>query len=922
MREKKSGPQPSAQKQEKSPARRAPAEAGHSCTLIDVIGTLARHKTKPAILFFHGRDAEKWSYADLLRRTDELARRLVNAGLKDGDTVALSANNRPEWIAACLAVIGAGAVVVPIDAQVGNETFAHVLQDSGAKFIVIDAAGVERLQGIRTSSRLRPIRLDDSGADGSSRKQPAASHLPLPDVRPDDPAVLFYTSGTTGPPKGVPLTHANLAFQVNAALAAKLVQPNDRLLPPLPLHHVYPFVIGMLGALALGVAIVMPHSLTGPQIADAVRGGNVTLIIGVPRLYAAFYQNLRAQFAARGHPAAVLFRAGVALTTAVRRRFNLRLGRLLKPLHRRIAPGLRMLISGGAALDPELALRLEGLGWQVATGYGLTETSPMLTWNRPGASRFESAGKPIPGVELRIEPLKEQEAEPDKPNGYEIGEILVRGPGVFAGYRNLPEKTKDAFASDGWFRTGDLGFIDRDGYLHITGRVSTMIVTEGGKHVQPDELEEAYLASPAIKEIGILQKQGRLVAVIVPASKLGRGKDAEKAVGEALRACARKLRSYERLSDFAITHESLPRTRLGKPQRHRLEERFDRAKKGDADAAKTEPASPTEMSAEDRQLLQEPIAREVWKLLAERYAGRRLTPDSNPQLDLGIDSVEWLNISLEIGQRTGVELSEEAIARIETVRDLLREASEASAAGEKFKTSILDDPEAHLNREQKRWLRPLRPWQSRIAVGLYLVNRALFLLGYRLRVEGRERLPDQPILLSPTHGSLLDPFVLCAALDRDRLAHTYWAGITDWAFGNPLTRAFSRVTKTVPIDQQRGFISGIALGAAVLKRGQSLVWFPEGQRARTPEVQEFMPGIGILLERFPVPVVPVAIHGAHQAMPPGRILPRLGRITVVFGEPLDPAVLEREGEGDQPRHRITEALHRRTVALYNQTRPQ
>jgi long-chain acyl-CoA synthetase len=190
-----------------------------------------------------------------------------------------------------------------------------------------------------------------------------------------------------------------------------------------------------------------------------------------------------------------------------------------------------------------------------------------------------------------------------------------------------------------------------------------------------------------------------------------------------------------------------------------------------------------------------------------------------------------------------------------------------------------------------------------------------------MRVERQECLPSGQVLLAPTHGSLLDPFVLGAALDRGRLEHTLWAGDVDWAFGNPFSRTFSRLARVIPVDVRHGFISAMALAAAVLKRGESLIWFPEGQRARRAEVQEFMPGIGLLLERFDVPVVPVAIHGAHEAFPPGRILPRPGRIRVIFGEPLDRAQLEKEGRGDQPMDRITSALHRRTVELYRQTRP-
>ncbi|WP_437377519.1 AMP-binding protein [Inquilinus limosus] len=893
-------------------------------TLLDVVESLPGHKHKPALLAVHQKDVETWSYGDLSDRVDAFARRLIRTGIGKGDMVALSADNRPEWVAACLATISIGAVIVPVDPQLGDETFKHVLNDSGAKAIILAAAGEERVRALETAAEPAFIRLDDTEGERDRGHGPSGE-AETRAVEPDDPACLFYTSGTTGPPKGVPLTHANIVFQLNAVIAARLVRPGDRVLLPLPLHHVYPFVLAMLAPLALGLPIVMPSTLTGPEVANAMRGGDVTLIMGVPRLYDAFDANIRARFEARGRIAAGVFRGGTAAATWLRRRFGLRPGKLLRPLHRRIAPKLRLLISGGAALDAGLALRLEGLGWRVATGYGLTETSPMLTWNLPGKGKFESAGRPVPGVELRIEPVRQDEAEaaPEPADGREYGEIVARGPGVFAGYRNLPDQTREAFTDDGWFRTGDLGFLDGDGYLHIVGRVSTMIVTEGGKNIQPDAIEAAYAASPEIQEIGVLQKHGRLVAVILPESgRTGRGEQARKALDAALRARSRELPSYQRLSDYAVTSEPLPRTRLGKLRRHLLEDRFDRAKQGrDEGMAAAGPIRLEEMSPEDQALLRDRAARDVWTWLAERYSDRRLTPDTSPQLDLGVDSLEWLTLSLEIGQRVGVDLTEEAIARIETVRDLLREVVEASAAGQTFEASILDDPEAHLNDAQKRWLEPLGSRQARIADGVYVVNRTIMRLVYRLHVEGRERLPDGQALFTPTHGSLLDPFVITAAIDRQRLTRTFWAGDADWAFGNPVSRWFSRLAQAVPIHAERGFMSGMALGAAVLKRGHSLIWFPEGQRARRPEVEDFMPGIGLLLERFPVPVVPVAIHGAHEAFPPGRFLPRPGRVKLVFGDPLDPAMLDSEGTGDQASRRITDALNRRIREFYHRTRP-
>ena len=316
------------------------------------------------------------------------------------------------------------------------------------------------------------------------------------------------------------------------------------------------------------------------------------------------------------------------------------------------------------------------------------------------------------------------------------------------------------------------------------------------------------------------------------------------------------------------------------------------------------------MSEEDRGLLENPAARQVWNWLADRYPDRRLTPDTNLQLDLGIDSLEWVNLTFEIGQNAGMELSEEAIGRIATVRDLLHEVIEQAETGESaHQPSPLEHPEEVLSDEQKRWLEPLGMAESAVARVLFGLNRAIARGPFRLSVEGSEHLPEEgPLVIAPNHVSYLDAFAIAAALDYRRLRQTYWSGWTGAAFGNPLNRLVSRLAQTIPIDPDQAIFSSLAFGAAALERGHNLVWFPEGQRSASGEQQRFEPGIGMLLGHFRVPVVPVTIRGTYEAMPPGKALPKPQKVTVKFGRPLDVDELQRQGEGDQPQDRIVQAL--------------
>jgi long-chain acyl-CoA synthetase len=899
-------------------------------TLQSLVDSLLELGDQPAVLALRKEGIECWSYAELADPVQQLTCGLAETGVGGGDHVALLAPNRPEWIAACLAVIKAGAVVVPLDVKFGDEELGTVLEDSDARFIFTTTEGAERLEHLGIKAAPRPILLDVGEDDERSwRCLLTDRSVELPQVEPDDPAALFYTSGTTGTAKGVPLTHGNLVFQPNTLLEEDLLTEDDRVLLPLPLHHAYPFVIGMLTPLAAGLPIVIPQSLAGPQLVRALREGEVSLIVGVPQLYDALYSSIEQHSKSDSRIVAALFDAGVSLSTWLRRRTRLRIGKLLmRPLHKQFGPKLRVLASGGAALDPDLAWKLEGLGWQIAIGYGLTETSPLLTLNPPSGSKLDSPGRPVSGVEVCIDPSaipdeesgqRSKERRVDEP--YKEGEILARGPNVFAGYRNLPEETEEVFTEDGWYRTEDLGYFDGDGYLYVTGRASTLIVTESGKNIQPENVEEVYLESPVISETGVLQKDSQLVAVIVP--DLGeirrRDGEVEEAIRKAVEEQSKRLRSHQRISDYAITRESLEYTQMGDLRRHTLEELYDRAKEGEEDSDEVAgPISPEEMSEEDRALLENLTARQVWDVLAERYPDERLTPDTSPQLDLGVDSMEWINLSMEIGENTGVELDEEAFDRIDTVRDLLSEVTEQAEAGEEAASGVspLEQPEEVLDDEQKRWLEPQGPVMSALAWILFILNWVVMRGLFRLRVEGLEHLPKEgPFVVTPNHASYLDSFALAAALGYRRLRQTYWAG-AGAAFSNPLNRFVSRLAQAVPVEQAGA--SNLAFGAGVLEREKNLIWFPEGQRSSTGELQQFEPGVGMLLNHFRVPVVPVSIRGTHEAMPPGKALLWPKKIVVIFGQPLDVDDLEQQGEGEEPQDRIVRALRDRVAKLLNE----
>ena len=877
---------------------------GEGWTVQSLLRELAPRGEQPAVMTVRGETVESWSCADVADRAQRLASGLVQAGVEPGEPVGLLAPNSPEWVVVRLAIGAAGAIAVALDDLFTDAEVATVIRDSGCRRVFTTRDHLPALRRASDASGLELFLIDRADAqDGGEQSWLGLLAQPpgqLPTLAAEAPTMLTYSSGTTGAPKGFTLSHVNLSANLQALLAEGLLGPADRVLLPLPLHHVYPLVVGVLTALSSGATIIFPEAVTGPNIVRALRAARVTTMIGVPALYAALLSGLEGRVAARGRAAKAAFAALLGLAVWLLRRFGLRVGRgLFRGLHGYIGPDLRLMVSGGARLEPEVIWKLEGLGWQVLSGYGLAETASIFTGNRPGRRRIGSEGLPLVGAAPRI-------ADADE-NG--VGEIQLRGPNVFTGYRNDAAANHAAFTDDGWLRTGDLGYLDADGYLYVTGRAKEMIVLGGGKNVLPEELEKTYGDSPFMHEVAVLERSGKLVALARPnfeAIKASGYTGVDDVLRVTLTSLSRRLPSFQRVSGFAIAREPLPRTRLGKFMRYRLPQVYERARKG---AAPPAPAAP---SQEDRALLGRPPARKVWDYLRARYPRATLTLETIPQLDLGVDSLEWVTITLELEDRFGIKLTEDEISRVITVRDLLQAAT---AAGRRAAAPPAERPPQGLAPDQERWLRPPGAALAALGMVLYALNWTLMRLVFRLRVAGAESLPQRgPYVLVANHASDLDPLALAAALPLSRMREVYWGGDVARLFSRAVTRLPCRALHIFPVDE-RSPASSLALASEVLARDNALAWFPEMWRSPTGELQRFLPGVGMLLARSGAPVVPVFISGTFEAMPRWRRLPRPHRISVTLGPPLDATELEGAGEGGTAYDRIASALRDRVAGL-------
>jgi long-chain acyl-CoA synthetase len=852
-------------------------------TLRDLVEDLARHGDRPALVHVRDGRAAALGYAEIGARALALAGALAARGVKPGEPVLVFGPNGHDWVVVRLALGALGAIAAALDDLTTDEELKVLVPDSGARLAFCAAAHALRLAAVDPALTL--VTLDP--AEGLPRWTDWASGktAELPPIRPEDPMMLVTTSGTTGRPKSFLLTHANVLHNVRALAVQGIVTRADRALLPLPLHHVYPLTVGILTPFTLGTTVVLPESVTGPHIVQALKEGRCTVMLAVPRLYAALLNGLMARVRSQPWAKRRVFNALFALSMLLRRRFGLRAGRILfGAIHRNLAPDLWLMASGGAAFEAEVIWPLEALGWQVLSGWGLAETASILTNNHKGKARIGSEGWPLPGVELRV-------ADPDA-NG--VGELQCRGPSVFAGYRNNPEANEAAFTPDGWFRTGDLGCIDAGRYVHIVGRVKEMIVLGGGKNVFPEELEKQYGADPAIKEIAALDRQGALVALVVPdeaAIAASGSPRIDDAVRVALGTAAQRLPSYQRLAGYAITREPLPRTRLGKIQRFRLPALYDAAKAGRATAAAT-------MTEEERALLADPTAGAMWELLTARFPGRLVAPSQSPQLDLGVDSLGWVEITLEAESRLGLRFSEDDWGAIATVRDILALAVKRAAAG------------ASARPPDFSWLAPpsgAHALAGRLLAGL---NRLLCAVLFRLRVTGRAHIPEGAVIVAVNHLSDIDPALMAAALPKPALARIRWSGERSRLFVSRIGRFLARAARTFPVDEREPATT-LAYAKEALRRGDCLVWFPEGWRSPDGTIQRFLPGVGELVRASGAPVVPARIVGSFEAMPRTARFPKPHSVRVAFGPPIPAAALtEGAASAQEIADRVREAVSR------------
>lgn len=841
--------------------------------LIGIQEAAKRYPDKIAVQMKVDDTYSRFTYRDLLKNIASAARALSEHGIAKGDRIVLLSENRPEWIMAYLSVVSLGAVIVPLDAQLTDKEINLLLANSEAKALFVSAATKSKLPRKHSLTVLS----FDPGEGFSFRDMlsayPDAGLPPPPSAA--DLAALLYTSGTTGDPKGVMLSHGNLVSNATSLTKLDIMKPEDNLLCILPMHHTYPSMACMLLPLRTGTTVTLLNSLKGPDITACMKETGVTIMIGVPQLFAGLRRAIFDEIRKKPLPVRLIVSFFLQTNGFLRKTAGVNIGKkVFGTVHERFGPALRLFASGGARLEPDIFTAMTNLGFTVIEGYGLTETSPVCTFDPIEKPKPGSIGIPIPDVEVRI-------AHPDASGQ---GEISVRGPNVMSGYYKKPQETA-AVLRDGWFYTGDLGYRDEDGYFFVNGRSKEMIVLSTGKKIFPDELETFYRQIPSIKELCLVQTERGIEAAVVPDFDYLRKRNlpnSRETIAFELEDIAKDLPPYKRITGFKIFKESLPVTRLGKMKRSLVKDMYlkggERAEKPVAEI--------------DRDLLAMPVAKKFLACLAPFSQKKNIVPDDNIELDLGLDSLARVELVVSIEKSFGITLPESFSSEVFTVKDAVLKIRDLIASapvkpGQQVRLSwteiLAQEPGDDIKRTLKLDSGPF------CSFGRYLLKILLLIIlkSYnRLTVRGLENLPDKgPFIIAPNHLSLADAPSVMASLPWRTGHQTFFLGATEY-FGGPVTSKIAKALQVIPVDMESRLYGALQLSGSVLRRGKILCVFPEGTRSRDGRIKEFKKGVAILARELNIPLVPVAIRGTFEMLAPGKKFLRPAKVTVTFGRPV------------------------------------
>jgi long-chain acyl-CoA synthetase len=543
--------------------------------------TASKFPDRPCFTVFNP-EKTTLSYSEAVKKIKYISLYLSSLGMRKGDRIAVTGKNSPEWAAAYLAVLFTGCVVVPIDYQLSTEQAANLISFAGCRLVFTDHEKQVGLSKLLADSQIDHIFSLEAGYADYCMEFTSRKKYCKPDINEYDLAAILFTSGTTGNEKGVMLSHGNVISDVYQACDPAFLTASERdvFYALLPLHHSYAMTAVFLESLKHGSELVFGKAFIVKKIIADMQQAGVTVFMGIPLIYNKFLAGVMKKIREKGLVTYGTVRILMFINGILKRYFGRNPGRnrWFKPILEGLGfSRINFCISGGGPLPARTFNRFQQLGLDFVQGYGLTETAPIVTLNPKHRFKLSSVGKVLPFIDVKI----------DRPDITGTGEILVRGPNVTRGYYNDETATRALFTRDGYLITGDLGYLDKENYLYLRGRKKNLIVTEGGKNVYPEEIEDQFQLFPAIEQIMvrgyIMDKAARaegIEALIFPsADYFGERKADEEFVNseihQAVKEVNQKFPSYKKITRVTVLKEAMDMTSTKKIQRSKVLAQLD-----------------------------------------------------------------------------------------------------------------------------------------------------------------------------------------------------------------------------------------------------------------------------------------------------------------------------------------------------------
>jgi long-chain acyl-CoA synthetase len=847
-----------------------------------------RHATRVAMRIERDGRNEQYTYADMRELATRAAGFLASEGIKPGDRVMLFSHNAPEWGMTYFGVLKTGASCIPVDPESSIDEIVNFARAGEAAGIVLSEKLDREHAGLRerlTQEGLSPAiwTFDQVFAVPDEQTEDERLALLPSRVTAQSLASLIFTSGTTGRPKGVMLSHRNLTSMVSMLSSVFDMTTKDGVLSVLPLHHTFEFSTGFLTPLSRGAQITYLPELTGDALARAIKNGHVTGMVGVPALWELLHRRVKNKLYERSDWIGKTADTMIKANAWVRDNTPFNFGPIVfYPIHEGLGGRIRYFISGGSALSEAIQKDFQGLGFTILEGYGLTEASPVLTVTRPEHRMLTgSVGRPLPGVEVKI-------SDPDASG---VGEVVARGPNVMLGYYANESATRDALV-ERWLYTGDLGKLDDDGNLFLVGRSKEIIVDTNGKNVYPDELEELYSNSPHIKElsiVGLADGIGEKVACLVVADDefditLSRA-ELRRRVEEHFREVSASLPYYKRVKVLQFTEDELPRTATRKVKRGEVITILQTLEASNKSISVTE--NEGAVNQESRWLIGL-VASVSNRPPSELSLNSRLS-------DLGFDSLMFVELASAIENAGGSITAPERLNEAQDLRELAGVVSRRPVASGsrdnvsgRSDTRRLDDDEIHV---------PSFVGRAGTKTGDVL-QRLFYDRFLATHYEGQANIPPHTnFIVAANHSSHLDMGLTKMALGEAGKDMVVLAA-ADYFFDTKYKRAvMENFTNLVPMERTGSLRQSLRHAMSFLNRGYNALIFPEGTRSVTGEMADFKPVIGYLALHTRVGILPVYLHGTYDAMPKGSNLIKNRKVGARIGRYLEIADLEEMTKG-------------------------